>query len=109
MMGDDKSAGQLAYERVCPLSMTMWNDLTGPQQECWFNIATGEYKLQALATDAEHIRVSRWHATYNAALTGMLVIVTNIGSAAQALEARRRVHAACVEAADEAHGPLVKP
>jgi hypothetical protein len=57
----------------------------------------------------ERLRVERWWATYNAALTGMLMIVTNIGDAERALAARRRVHGACVEAADEAHGPLVKP
>jgi hypothetical protein len=50
---------------------------------------------------AEAQRVNRWHATYNAALTG-LISTRDAGPADD-------FHEAAAYFADAAHGPLVKP
>lgn len=53
----------------------------------------------------ERARIERWHATYNAALTGCYAWETPSGAGLTAEQA----HEAATEAANLAHGTLVKP
>lgn len=53
----------------------------------------------------EHIRIDRWHATYNAALSGCHGWCDHEGVGLS----NEVAHEAATEAANLAHGPLVKP
>jgi hypothetical protein len=61
--------------------------------------AARELDAEGEARAAEYWRKDRWHATYNAALTGFLA-----SSAATVIV--DDLHTGCVALADRAHGPL---
>jgi hypothetical protein len=54
----------------------------------------------------ECLRVERWHATYNAALTGLHAFSSDLHQNGFGVEDS---HEMALQAANLAHGPLVKP
>ena len=70
---------------------------------CWCAQCSAEAeRLRAV----EALRVERWHATYNAALTGMYAGNEDWSGDPSDMH---HMHKTAVIAADLAHGPLVKP
>ena len=63
---------------------------------------TNDLGKQVMAADAEEKRVERWHATYNAALTGLHAFYGGDGHCFDVSAA----HASATSAADLAHGKL---
>lgn len=66
-------------------------------------------RLLHLKESAEHrekLRVERWHATYNAALTGLHAFSSELHQNGFGIDSCNEMAA---QAAVAAHGPLVKP
>jgi hypothetical protein len=67
--------------------------------------ANGNVRESLRLAFIERERVERWHATYNAALNGLLA-----GPKPEWVESKRHwCHEGALLHADLAHGPLVKP
>lgn len=85
-----------------------------PSTCSWCLTAAHDWEAKALAREAEALRVERWHATFNAALSGYCTDSSfryelkdsDKDDDATSDESRRR---AATWQADAQHGPLVKP
>lgn len=82
------------------LSVYWWHGTDGGMEDLEAWIARVEAAITHDAKAAERERVRRWHATFNAALTGILAF-NELGS-----ENERGAMKAARQYADRMHGPL---
>jgi hypothetical protein len=83
------------------------SDLQRAHEKRRLEIEQEQYATQR-AECAEAERVNRWHATYNAALTGLLALGTRAEDRISS-NYHDSIHYAADRYASRAHGPLVKP
>jgi len=69
-----------------------------------------EYDAKLAQQNAETLRETRWHATYDAALGRLACFTHGAGTTQAEIDSLlNATHESCVLYANRAHGPLVKP